>query len=407
MRLTYEQLQEIMKQENCTKIWSWSKWNCFHNSMYEYYLKYIRHAKEDRANSIYTTTGGIAHDILEKFYTKQITFEQMIELFEDGWLTAFEIADLKFDRNDEAHNKKIAEGYYNNLQHFFTNHVPLKYTPMIERFVKIKIGENLFQGYIDLCFKDSNNKINIIDFKTSSIYTGKKAEQECGQLVLYAIGLIQQGIPVERIRIAWNFLKYCSIQYQQANGEIKVRNVERCKIGESLQANAKVWLKKCGYADDMDEYLKDLLDTNSISALPQEVQEKYVISDCYVYLDNLEQLITKWTEIIENQIEDILIREKEYYDMKASGVDEETCSKEFWDSEESVKAQSYYYSTLCSYSPSLLLPYKAYLDKMEQERDAANVFGSVGESASTATVSTTTTTANNVDGIDLSWLDSI
>lgn len=83
-----------------------------------------------------------------------------------------------------------------------------------------------------------------MDWKTSSIYKGKKAENECGQLVVYAIGLNQQGVPMDKIRICWNFLKYVSIQYEQANGAVKTREVERCKIGESLQTNAKMWLKK-------------------------------------------------------------------------------------------------------------------------------------------------------------------
>ena len=76
---------------------------------------------------------------------------------------------------------------------------------------------------------------------------GAKAENESGQLVLYAIGLNQQGIPMDKIKIRWNFLKYVTIQYEQKNGTVKTREVERCKIGESLQSNAKTWLKAFGY----------------------------------------------------------------------------------------------------------------------------------------------------------------
>ena len=53
MRKTWEELQAIMKKEGYSRIWSWSKWNCFKNSWYEYYLKYIITVKEDRVNSIY------------------------------------------------------------------------------------------------------------------------------------------------------------------------------------------------------------------------------------------------------------------------------------------------------------------------------------------------------------------
>lgn len=400
-RLTSEELQTLMKNEGVSRIWSWSKWNCFHTSPYEYFLKYILHKKEDRTDCIYTTTGGIAHDIMERRYTGKLPYEQMIDDFEDGWVTAFNIAEMKFDRNSPEKNDKISQKYYENLKHFFMNHTPLKYKPVIEQFVKAKIGDNLFQGYIDVCFKDDEGNFNILDWKTSSIYKGKKAENECGQLVVYAIGLNQQGVPMDKIHICWNFLKYVSIQYEQANGTVKTREVERCKIGESLQTNAKMWLKKLGYADQVDDYLKLLLDTNDIECLPKEVQEKYIISDCYVYVPLTNELINRWKETIISTINDIELREKDY---------EETQSdKAFWDTDESVEAQSYYFSTLCGYSPNLHLPYKAYLERIEKAKDG-DVFSGVGSSTvESSPVAQTNKVIHQKDpeNVDLSWLDNI
>lgn len=400
-RLTSEELQTLMKNEGVSRIWSWSKWNCFHTSPYEYFLKYILHKKEDRTDCIYTTTGGIAHDIMERRYTGKLPYEQMIDDFEDGWVTAFNIAEMKFDRNSPEKNDKISQKYYENLKHFFMNHIPLKYKPVIEQFVKAKIGDNLFQGYIDVCFKDDEGNFNILDWKTSSIYKGKKAENECGQLVVYAIGLNQQGVPMDKIHICWNFLKYVSIQYEQANGAVKTREVERCKIGESLQTNAKMWLKKLGYTDQVDDYLKLLLDTNDIKCLPKEVQEKYIISDCYVYVPLTDELINRWKETIISTINDIELREKDY---------EETHSdKAFWDTDESVEAQSYYFSTLCGYSPNLHLPYKAYLERTEKTKDG-DVFSGVGSSTvESSPVAQTNKVIHQKDpeNVDLSWLDNI
>lgn len=400
-RLTSEELQTLMKNEGVSRIWSWSKWNCFHTSPYEYFLKYILHKKEDRTDCIYTTTGGIAHDIMERRYTGKLPYEQMIDDFEDGWVTAFNIAEMKFDRNSPEKNDKISQKYYENLKHFFMNHTPLKYKPVIEQFVKAKIGDNLFQGYIDVCFKDDEGNFNILDWKTSSIYKGKKAENECGQLVVYAIGLNQQGVPMDKIHICWNFLKYVSIQYEQANGAVKTREVERCKIGESLQTNAKMWLKKLGYADQVDDYLKLLLDTNNIECLPKEVQEKYIISDCYVYVPLTDELINRWKETIISTINDIELREKDY---------EETQSdKAFWDTDESVEAQSYYFSTLCGYSPNLHLPYKAYLERTEKAKDG-DVFSGVGSSTvESSPVAETDKVIHQkgTENVDLSWLDNI
>ena len=395
-RLTSEQLQDLMKKEGVDKIWSWSKINCFHTSPYEYYLKYIKRAKEDRANSIYTTTGGLAHDILEKLYTNQITYEDMLEQFEDGWTVAAEIADLKFDRSDEERNTKIKDKYYENLIHFFTNHTVFKNKPIIEQFVKVKIGDNLFQGYIDCAFKDDEECINIVDFKTSSIYKGAKAENESGQLVLYAIGLNQQGIPMDKIKICWNFLKYVTIQYEQKNGTVKTREVERCAIGESLQSNAKTWLKAFGY--EPDGYLKEMLDTNSIDCLPDEVKAKYVISDCYIYVDLTDELINKWTEHVITVIKDIELREKDYAETFS-----DTC---FWDTDESVKEQSYYFANLCGYSRTLHKPYDEYCKRLEAAQNGTDMFSGLGLGSNVAT-SSSNVIDNKSDGLDLSWLENI
>jgi hypothetical protein len=363
-RLTSEQLQALMKKEGVDRIWSWSKINCFHTSCYEYYLKYIKKAKEDRANSIYVTTGGIAHNILEKFYTNELPYDEMIGEFEDGWTVAVDIADLKFDRTDEEKNARIKEKYHENLVHFFNNHTILDKKPVIEQFIKVKVDNNLFQGYIDCAFKDDEGNVHIVDFKTSSIYKGAKAENECGQLVLYALGLNQQGVPFDKIRICWNFLKYVSIQFQQKNGAIKTKETERCKIGESLQSNAKTWLKHFGY--EPDEYLMKLLDTNDIACLPQEVREKYVISDCYIYVDLTDKLIEKWTTHISTVIKDIELREQDYKETHSD--------KCFFDTEESVKAQSYYFANLCGYSRSLHKPYDEYCNKLEASKNG-DMFG--------------------------------
>ena len=395
-RLTSEQLQALMKKEGVDRIWSWSKINCFHTSPYEYYLKYIKKAKEDRADSIYTTTGGIAHDILEKFYTGQIEYGDMIDQFKDGWTVAVDIADLKFDRTDEEKNIKIKDKYYENLVHFFKNHTVLKNKPIIEQFVKVKIGGNLFQGYIDCAFKDDETCFNIVDFKTSSIYKGEKANNECGQLVLYAIGLHQQGIPFDKIKICWNFLKYVTIQYEQKNGTVKTRESERCKIGESLQSNAKTWLKHFGY--EPDEYLKQLLDTNDISCLPEEVKQKYTLSDCYVYVDLTDKLIDKWTDHVITTIKDIELREKDYEESHSDAC--------FFDTDESVKAQSYYFANLCSYSRSLHRPYDEYCKRLEASQSGGDMFAGIGLGADN--VSSSSNVINNKsDELDLSWLDNI
>ena len=355
MRKTPEELNELCEKYKTDRLWSWSRINCVHNSLYEYFLKYIKMATPDRDDSIYTVTGGICHDIIEKFYNGEITYEQMIDEFNDGWMTAYEIGELKFDRSDSEKNKNIANKYYKNLEHFFTNHKKLPYNVQLEQFVTIKIGGEYYQGYIDCCYKDDDGNYVILDWKTSSIYKGDKALNECGQLCMYAMALHQKGIPYDKIKIAWDFLKYQCVTVESKKGEKKVREIERCELGNSLKANARTWLKHFGYEDQTEEYLTALEKSNDISVLPVEVQEKYDFADCIVYVYLTEELIKHWEDYIINTTKEIRDKEEEY---KVS-FDEHI----WWEDEEAVKAQSYYFSNLCSFSPNLHKPYGAYLDK--------------------------------------------
>lgn len=374
MRLSNEEINKMCGALGTDRLNSWSRVNCVHNSLYEYYLKYVLHKKEDRDDSIYKVTGGISHNIIEKFYGKEIKYNEMIDEFEDGWMTAFDIAELKFNRSDNVKNKNIADKYYYDLKHFFNNHEPITQKMTIEEFICVKVGNEYYQGYIDAHLEDENNIHTILDWKTSSIYKGEKAKNECGQLVLYAIALNQKGIPFDHIRIAWNFLKYQCVTVQSKKGVKKVREIERCEIGEKLQANAKMWLKEFGYEDMIMEYLDALAQTNSIEVLPKEIQEKYEFHDCYVYVDLTDELINHWKEYIVETMNLIRNKEAEYKVLMESGQYEKA-DKIWWEDEESIKKQSYYLSNLCGYSANLHKPYKLYLEKLESDKNG-DIFSS-------------------------------
>lgn len=400
-RLSYEELEKIKKKHGVTRLWSWSRMNTYMTSKFEYLLKYILKSKEDRCDSCYTTLGTICHDTLEKFYENEIQYDEMIDNYNDGFTTAITIADLKFNRSDEEKNKSIGEKYNENLVHFFKNHVPYKYKLLVEKPIVVNIVDensnenedenNVFVGYIDGLYKDDDDVYTILDFKSSSIYTGKTLEENSGQLTIYAIGLHQMGIPYDKIKACFNFLKYCTIKYEQKNGAVKYRNVERCKIGESLQSNAKTWLKHFGY--EPDEYLKEMLDTNGIDCLPEEVKAKYEITDCHVDIGFNENLAQKWSKFIVETLKDIELREEDYEETKSMQC--------FWDDESDVQAQSYYFANLCSYSATKHLPYKAYLEKFEAAQRGEDMFSGLLGSSNSKVIE------NNANEVDLSWLDNI
>ena len=391
MRKTFEELQKMCEALKVDRLNSWSRVNCIHNSLYEYYLKYILHKEEDRDDSIYKVTGGISHDIIERFYTGEITYKDMLEEFEDGWVTAFDIAELKFVRGDGERNKSIAAKYYYDLKNFFSTHEVITDKIDIEKFVTIKVGDEYYQGYIDAQVIDKDGNITILDWKTSSIYKGEKAKNECGQLVMYAMGLHQQGLPYEKIKIAWNFLKYQCVTVQSKKGVKKIREIERCELGDKLHANAKMWLKDFGYTEDQTfEYLDKLSQTNDISCLPKEIQEKYEVHDCYVYVDLTDELINHWETFIIDTMNMIRKKEKEYYELKESGQ-YEAADKLWWEDEESLKKQSYYLNNLCGYSPNLHKPLKSYVEKLDENKKG-DILGQKKE---------------EYDVDDLSWLNDL
>lgn len=396
MRKTWDELNKIKKKYNVSILWSWSRIDSYRVSPYQYFLKYILHKKEDLNNCAYAPIGSLAHSCLERYYTGEIEHDDMLVEFEDGWLTNIDISDLKFDRNDEAKNESIKTKYKYDIEHFFKHHKRMAERVAIEKFVTAKIGGNVFNGYIDATYKDKEGNVCIVDFKTSSKFSAKAVEEKSGQLTVYAIALTQIGVPLDKIRIGFNMLKYCTIQYQQKNGAVKTRDVERYKVGESLQTNTKMWLKDAGYSEEeIDGYLKKLIDANDISVLPDSVREKYDMSDCYIWVPLSQKLVDKWVDTITATINDILVREKDYKETGNEAL--------FWDDEDSVKRESFYFATLCGYSAALHKPYAQYLDSLEKAKNGMDLFGGVGSGA----IETVSTTNTKTDDLDLSWLDDI
>ena len=399
MRLSKDELEKVKEKYGVNRFFSWSKIEKFNTSPYEYFLKSVLHIPEDRNDCVYAAMGGMAHDILEKLYNGKIEHKDMVDEFETAWSSAVDISDLKFDRNDEEHNKKLANKYYDDLKHFYKHYVKLPYKVMTEQFIVTKISDYVLQGYLDVIFKDDNDYYTIIDYKTSSIYRGKTLLEKSGQLCVYTLGLIQKGIPLEKIKTAFNFLKYVTVQYEQANGDKKERYIERCELGSKLQSNAKMWLKKLGYTEQIDEYLKDLVDYNDIGVLPKDVQAKFQISDCYVYIPLTQELLDSWIEKISTTIKDIIWREEQYAKDKNE--------KWFFDTEDNVKKESYYLATLCGYSPSLHLPYQKYLEKLEESKNGNDLFNGIGTCAENEQVEVHAQSSNKSSEMDLSWLDNL
>lgn len=357
-RKTEAELNAICKKLHIDTLWSWSRYNTYKTDHYSYFLKYVKNEKEDRRDSIYAVSGGYCHDILEKYYDGTIEQSQMLEEYEDSLLT-MNIAEYKYDRCDEDKNAAIADKYENCIKHFFRNHIkPNDISMILEMFCTIKITDDIvFQGYIDncgVCTENGKKKIVITDYKTSTIYKGEKLEKESGQLYLYAEGIRQKTkLPLESILIRYLFLKYVNVKYLQANGTWKERQIERNQIGSKLVSTAKMWLKKLNY--NPNDYVDDIVLYNSIDNLPDDVKEKIIISDCYVYLPLTEEHIKNLKADIVETITEINNKTEEY---KRTEDD-----KVFWT--DVTEKNEYFLAVLSGYSRALHKPFDEYLKEKE------------------------------------------
>lgn len=382
IRKTKEELNEICQKLNVDRLDSWSKYHCYKQDKWEAFLKYVLHEKEDRTNGIYAVSGGYCHDIIEKFYEGKIKYEDMITQYEDSLLT-MNIADLKYDRNDSEKNERIANKYENCIRHFFKNHHMITNPHKIEHFITIKIADDIvLQGYIDFLFTekyvDANGRertrVKIVDWKTSTRYVGEKINSECGQLVIYAEGIRQAlNIPLEDIVCEWNFLKYATVLYEQKNGNIKERHVERNSIGESFVNTAKMWLKAFNYDDEqIESYIDEMILGNTLDCLPEEVRSKFKIKDCYIEVPVTEEKIDELKTDITNTIHEFRKKEKEYIETKNEML--------FW--QDVTDKDSFRLATLSGYSRVLHKPYDTYLKEQEmfvQSGDESDINKSVSK----------------------------
>ena len=91
---------------------------------------------------------------------------------------------------------------------------------------------------------------------------------------------------------------------------------------------------------------------------------------------------------LSSAIQDIRLREKDYNETQSEMA--------FFDTDESVEKESYYFATLCGYSPNKHKPYKKYLERLETQKNGENMFNGVG-----------TDIQSEDDLGDLAWLNDI
>lgn len=211
-------------------------------------------------DNIYTYLGTIAHDLIERLYREEITNEQALKEWEDK----FKNMDYVFVPYENALNEKTrvemkekndkySESYYNSIYHYFKNFKKSNHKKFIQeemtildfgKFFKSKPYNNfMFNGKIDFIGANVDNKtIDIIDYKTSTLYQGEKKQLHSYQLILYAMSLESLGYTIGNI--GWDFLKYAKKIKKFKNGSMNETIVKRTDLTDKDEfENAYVFIE--------------------------------------------------------------------------------------------------------------------------------------------------------------------
>lgn len=361
-RLNGQQLEAIKKKLGVDRIWSFSKMSTYEQCSWSYKLKYIDKLRKS-GDSCYTYWGTISHEIRQDFYDGVYkTNQEMVDKLEEEILTYYteDKKELKFPHVGEDEN------YFNNLRHYFANctHVPVdvKNEKIVISLIKNGDKKYAFQGYID-SFYELDGKYYILDYKTSSFsgFSGDKLMEKSQQLMIYAYGLWKmQGIPIEQIVLRFDMMKYCHVSFMQKNGKIKTTRADRRawvvaisnqmrKDFENVEKDIAVHEKKiatlskkmsakCRTAEEVEglsveigeiesqiqellknvydflqvnEMVSEAMDNNDLSNMPQFIQDKYTLEDCYVDVELNEEIITEFIKRIEGTLDKIVEAECE------------------------------------------------------------------------------------------------
>lgn len=314
-----EKLEELFAKE--IPVYSYSKLSSWYDCKYNWYQSYILH--ERSKDNIYSAIGSVIHDSLENIYHNKETLQEAKNNF-NRTIRECEEKGIKFPENPPT--TKI--NYIKNMNHFFENYKVMDTKMITEQFVLLKIPR--FEGakedkdfiwiqmYIDSIIPVFKNEefvsVVVNDWKTSSKFDKEKLKKASKQLMVYKIG-VEQSTGVEVSSIGWTMLKYCYCCYR-TKGSKKTPS-ETKKSMQERKDSIKWFSKKIIgdlIKDGMDTIEAELLmgkaiNQNTMTVLPQDIQDKYWIEDCFLEFEFDDELLKECKEWVINTVTEIELLE--------------------------------------------------------------------------------------------------
>ena len=297
--MTRAEIRECAKylKEQGKTVYSISRLDSYTQCKYGYYRTYI--LGEYGGDSCYSYIGSQVHEHLEKIYKNEEAVEEMQEKLPKQ----MNLAKLFYPFPSQSIEKK----YISDLELFAKNFVKQDYHKIYcERGFIIKVGKSYVQGYIDATIVNEDGSIDIIDYKTSSAYSSESIREHANQLLLYALAVKQiDGVIPKSVK--WYMLKYVSVT--DKNGRKKEATpINRSTLVKDLSSKIKTNMKKLGCENEM--LLNMCIKENDMSALPKEIQDRFIIEECYVGYPITEETMTEMYDYITGTIAEIEARDK-------------------------------------------------------------------------------------------------
>lgn len=334
---TQEKLEELKSKG--ISVYSISKLNTFHNCHYEYYKSYI--LKEEGIPNVYTLLGSEIHNGVEGVYLGEFDKEAFRENYENK-LMELEMLGIDFP------NEYIKKNWIADVNHFVDNFQKKDTKIAIETHLLFQLDGIWLQGYVDAIVPSEKGHpyVNVIDWKTSSKFSGKKLLEAGRQLVMYKLG-IENSSDYKVDKVMWNMIKYVNVCWNLKNGKVKKKMCNRGKWVKEMRSVFEREMKKLDLPEfEVEMLLEKAVIDNNIDYLPKEIREKYWIEDCMIEYEITDETIDEFKQYVKNTVQEI---------------ESKTDSPEDWPAVEINDKTSFYCGVLCSHRKKCPI-YKEFLE---------------------------------------------
>lgn len=279
---------------NKVKLWSFSELEQWNGCQLSYKLQRIDRVPQ--LHSSYSFYGSLAHDIQEAYVLGNIEYKDMLQQFKTR-LERLKTLGVLLPK-DRKGGLTIQENYEKCLKDYFRhNYTEISKDVRVEVEVLNQIGEHWILGYIDYLKinRKENGKfyVDIIDFKTSTIFTKDEMKEKARQLILYKI-LLEKSFPnIVVERVGWDFMKYVNVYYNSKSSKKSRKDnyIEPYydklidELGEEKEKDIKKWIKT--------------------KTIPKEYQYLLNVQNCYVYYFVTQEDIDDITTYVENTTKEV------------------------------------------------------------------------------------------------------